>query len=56
MLQKNGTPSSVAPEAVFQDENLCILKYFSANTDTKAREVTDTYTVPRSSTYKHLIL
>jgi len=56
MLQKNGFPSIVVPEEIFEDDNLYIPEY-TTNTETMDNEVTITHPEPHcSTTHRHLVL
>ena len=54
MLQKNGLPSIVIPEEIFEDENLYIPEYTQTTTNTEVREATNSSTQPSTSHY-HLL-
>lgn len=57
MLQRNGFPSIIVPEEIFEDENLYIPEYTTTNTETTGNEVTDTHPEPHSSSqHRHLVL
>jgi len=55
MLQKNGFPSIVVPEEIFEDDNLYIPEY-ATTPQTTATEETNTEPQPHCSTQRHLVL